>query len=93
MGLDIRRLVCAFFMLACLGTSVVSQTPDATVPPSGGSGADGSIQVPGIFVYPPLPRAQPRDAQSGEGQNMAPDGGAGAGEGCRYVPRKLDLIV
>ena len=92
MGLDIRHLVCAFFILACLGTGGLSQTPDATVPPSGGSGTDGSMQVPGIFVYPPLPRAQPRDAQSGEGsQNAAPE--EGAGEGCRYVPRKLDLIV
>ncbi len=92
MGLDIRHLVSAFFILACLGTSGLSQTPEATVPPPGGSATDGSMQVPGIFVYPPLPRAQPRGAHSGDGsQNAAPD--EDASEGCRYVPRKLDLIV
>ena len=93
MGLDIRHLMCACIILACLGTGAVSQTQQTPVPPGGDTGAGGSAQVPGIYVYPPLPRAQPRDAQSGEGSQNAPEGGAGASEGCRYVPRKLDLIV
>ena len=91
MGLDIRHLVSAFFILACLGSSVLSQTQPAPEPPGNDPGAGGSTGVPGIFVWPPLPRAQPRDAHSGEESQSAPEGSAS--EGCRYVPRKLDLIV
>lgn len=91
MGLDIRHLVCAFFILACLGTGGLSQTQPAPEPPGNDSAAGGSTGVPGIYVWPPLPPAQPRDAHSGEGSQNAPEGGAS--EGCRYVPRKLDLIV